>query len=442
VCPDPLAKLVIFQKMTQTLCCMWVALLVIPVAMSKTPTSSVDEECDAAKEEMLLQSHGRIKDAVVAGIEVSRGEGWSASPKPGQCLDIPGGSLHNNQKVSIWKCFAKSAPQSFQWWEDGTIRYAANTEWCVDIDSSQCTDGPNKGEWVCFGAGAKVQLWPCHGKINQQWEFVDTEKGLKASIKTKGQSLCIADKTGKYENAAQLTMEECTEDTKLEIPDLFGSQLRPLNVLGTEDQVCIDAAANSVKDGSRMLVWKCLKHKNGLLQGNQNFKYSKQDSTIRFTMYPNMCLDVKDEKIEDGQTVQVWSCTGKANQQWTLEDNQIKVKSNPKLCLGDGSKQFGKDTPMTLTACSKSQSFHFRGEGNMDCPWKKPNDEDWAPTCGDGSTKAGYYCVREGFGQRLQCAKQLPVMCAKTTCGGDKDFCCEPNEEHCLAHGHGGVRAC
>jgi len=178
----------------------------------------------------------------------------------------------------------------------------------------------------------------------------------------------------------------------------------------------------------------------GLLQGNQNFKYNKKDSSIRFTMHPNMCVDVPSSNVVDGSPLQVWTCNGSPAQQFTLEDNQFKVTKNTKLCLGDAGKQFARDAPMTLTECKKSQAFHFRGIDSMDCPWKKPNDSDYAPTCGDGTTEGGYECVMKGLGQRLQCPKKLPIMCAKRTCGGDKDFCCEPNEQH--AKKHGGVRPC
>jgi len=417
----------------------------LPGCLSRTPTSLVDDECDAVKDKELLQSKGQTKETKEEETN-ERADGWAmgAAVNPGKCLDVPGGSVWNGQKLSVWDCNGQ-APQAWQWWGDGTMRYAANTKFCIDIEAFQCPDGPEKGNWRCFTAGSNVEIYECHGGINQQFLFQGTELAIPASLvvtsaessKSPATTYCVADKTGKYENSAALTVQPCSETYRLTAPALLGSQLRPLAVIGTEKQVCMDASNNKVVNGQPMLVWECLKEAGGFLQSNQVFSYNEQDSTIRFVRFPNMCLDANGDQFSEGGSIQAWSCHGKDNQQWSLEDHQIKVKSKA-LCIGDPAKSFAKGNWMKLTTCSPWQGINFRGIDSMDCPWKKTNSKLWDPTCGDGTTGSGYECVHQGHGQRLMCPQKLPNMCSSQVCGKNKDFCCSKND----CSNHGGDRPC
>jgi len=412
-----------------------------PICTSKTVTSSADDECDAVKDKELLQSSGKSKVEMVESGEAGAGWDISSAVSDGICLDIPGGHAHKTAPVSTWTC-NNLAPQSFYFYPDNTLHYAANENLCVDIAAEQCADGPNKGQWVCFKKGAKVQLYDCHSGLNQQFVFKDVEKGLAAGIQAYTTDLCIADATGKYGKSATLTMEDCSsEGAKFKIPALFGSQLRPVSFIGTGKKSCMDAQNNQVKNGVPMLIWDCLKQQGALLQSNQNFKYNKDDSSIRFVRFPKMCLDTPPS-LAEGNIVQVWECWGGANQQWTLEDNQIKLKSKPTLCIGDKATTYKNNAAMTLTKCSTLHSFAMRGIDSMNCPWKRGTVSEGFPACGDNSRKSGWHCVLHDKGQRRQCPAQNADMCAEETCGGDdngekRDFCCMPTGR-CLT----GLREC
>jgi len=406
----------------------------LPTCIAKTPTSSADEECNSVTDKELIQSSGRVKQTIVESNKAGSGWDMEAAANPKKCIDIPGGHVWNTQKVSIWDC-NKQNPQSFEYWGDHTLRYAADTSYCIDIAAVQCKDGANKGKWVCFAKGAKVQLYKCHGGLNQQFVFDGVDKDVSAGIKAHYTKLCITDETKKYDNNAELTMQDCGEESAnlFKIPALLGSQLRPVSYIGTGKKMCLDAANNEVKDGVRMLLWDCLLEQGALLQKNQNFYYNEADSTIRFTRVPNMCLDVDASKFGVNGTVQVWKCHGKENQQWTLKDNQVKmkIKDGSELCLGDPEKTNKQNADMKLTECSAVQSFAFRGLETMKVPWERGTTSAKYPTCGDGTNNAGWSCVSRGHGQRLQCPFDHPTMCAEKTCGGNQDFCCMPPELTC-----------
>lgn len=439
------------MRRVQTHCILVGVALLLPICLSKTPTTLVDEECDAVKDKELLQSQGRTKETLVATNEATAAGGpmsgtMSPPVNPTKCVDIPNADVHNGQDLQIWDCNGNPA-QNFQYdASDGSMRVSKQTNTCIDITSFECPDGPDKGVWSCFNAGARAQLYQCNGgSKNQKFSFQGTELGVAASLvvtsssssKSSGETYCVADKTGKYDNSAALTVEECTNQYKLTIPWLFGSQLRPLAVIGTDNQVCMDAADNKVENGQQMIVWTCMKQQGGLLQGNQNYYYNSADSSIRFVQFPNMCLDADANHLSVGGKIQVWSCNGGPNQQWTLENHQIKLKSKD-LCVGDPTDTFAKTAALSLTSCSLWQGFNFRGIDSMDCPWKKTNSNLWDPTCGDGTSNSGYLCVQSKHGQRLMCPQNLPTMCNSQECGEGKDFCCSKGD----CSNHGGERAC
>eukprot|EP00930_Biecheleria_cincta_P014707 TRINITY_DN12536_c0_g1_i2.p1 TRINITY_DN12536_c0_g1~~TRINITY_DN12536_c0_g1_i2.p1 ORF type:complete len:425 (+),score=78.95 TRINITY_DN12536_c0_g1_i2:763-2037(+) len=63
--------------------------------------------------------------------------------------------------------------------------------------------------------------------------------------------------------------------------------------------------------------------------------------------------------------------------------------------------------------------------GSPGCTWNTPHTGAANTVlCADGAFVSDWQCVVGGHGQRVQCPRNLPVMCAFATCGGGKDYCC------------------
>lgn len=80
----------------------------------------------------------------------------------GSCLDLQNGVIGNGTPIQQWTCYSGSKNQ--QWIyssSDLTIRLAANTNYCLDINNS--LSGAN---------GSKLQIWSCTGGSNQKWYLV------------------------------------------------------------------------------------------------------------------------------------------------------------------------------------------------------------------------------------------------------------------------------
>ena len=77
--------------------------------------------------------------------------------KNNQCLDVPDQNFVGGQQLQFFQCNNTSA-QDWVWFNDGTIRPAAQTQLCVDITRSNPNDG------------TAIELATCNGTNAQQWD--------------------------------------------------------------------------------------------------------------------------------------------------------------------------------------------------------------------------------------------------------------------------------
>ena len=77
--------------------------------------------------------------------------------------------------------------------------------------------------------------------------------------------------------------------------------------------LCLDDRNNSASNGAVVQVWKCTG------SANQSWQvYS--DGTIQ---HNGLCLDAAGYGTANGTKVQLWACTGAANQKWDTKDWRI-----------------------------------------------------------------------------------------------------------------------
>ncbi|MDX3694467.1 non-reducing end alpha-L-arabinofuranosidase family hydrolase [Streptomyces europaeiscabiei] len=128
---------------------------------------------------------------------------------------------------------------------------AATTSDVRGVDSGKCLDVSGFSQTD----GANVQIWDCHGGINQQWTLTDSN---------------------------QLTV--------------YGNK-------------CLDVRGGATTNGTPVQIWSC----NG--SDNQQWRVNA-DGTI-VGVRSGLCLEVSGWGKTNGTAVQIWSCHGGTNQKWT-----------------------------------------------------------------------------------------------------------------------------
>jgi len=346
------------------------------------------------------------------------------------CIDIPEAKIENGVKLQIWTCNDSPAQLWYYSKIDGSIRPTANLDYCLDAGSS-------------LKQGDPLLLWECNEGDWQKWKFPAEDSDLSlgfANLKLEKHDLCVADATKKYTESAPLTMEKCSKDYLLAAPGVLGIEINPL----AADSICLDIEANKIEKGQKIIAYKCHAKVGDLPVDNQNFFVNTVDHSIRSTAQPNLCFDVVDAKMVEGQHVQLWDCNQQPNQQFVMGANEIQAKGTD-LCVADPKHEYALRANMALTKCiapeSKAQiaSFKVKGLENMNATWREPNDFP-KPQCADG--EIAWNCNEVGHGPRISCPKSWPYMCNNPNqCSGDtasekKDRCCSESKEKCK----GGLR--
>jgi len=347
------------------------------------------------------------------------------------CIDIPSQDIKNGAKMQIWDCNDSPAQKWYYWKTDGSIRPTKNLDYCLDSGSKQQEGDP-------------LLLWKCNEKDWQKWTLpagVDSSLSLGfANLKLEKKDLCVADATKKYSKSASLTMQKCSEDYLLSAPGVLGIDINPLAATST----CLDISENKLVKGQMVIAWKCHANEGDLPSDNQNFFLNTQDHSIRSAAEPNLCFDVVENKVVEGQGVQVWTCNAGPNQQFEVEGNEIKVKGTD-LCVADPKHEYADGAAMKLTQCTtpksknKIASFKIKGQEKMLATWMTPNKFK-KPQCADG--EVAWNCNEVGHGPRISCPKEWPYMCNNPNqCSGNtaskkKDRCCSESKEQC----DGGLR--
>lgn len=146
----------------------------------------------------------------------------SVGKLPQLCVDLPGGDTSNGAVLWVWAADPGGATQ--QWsFEDGQLKYAADTSKCVDMLGGDSSNGNLIGLWDCYDGdnqqwgydpdmhtiylasstasdatkclqlgdpaevhsswapGTQLKIWDCDGSVNQQW-YVEDDAQPKLAV--------------------------------------------------------------------------------------------------------------------------------------------------------------------------------------------------------------------------------------------------------------------
>ncbi|KAF8993848.1 ricin B lectin domain-containing protein [Cyathus striatus] len=95
-----------------------------------------------------------------------------------------------------------------------------------------------------------------------------------------------------------------------------GSLIQP-----TGTNKCLDVTNGGSANGVKLQVWTCV-------DGNANQQFQHSDPNvvilpedhISWMLHPNLCMDLTDGRLDNGNQIQLWACDGSnPNQRWYLE---------------------------------------------------------------------------------------------------------------------------
>nr|WP_277814857.1 ricin-type beta-trefoil lectin domain protein [Galbitalea soli] len=232
---------------------------------------------------------------------------WLASPEgvsPGGAIVAALSQLSRSQPTDpeTMKCVDNDGPTgNVQIWD---CTGGSNQSWLLQADGSLVVNG------VCMQLPAGqtanhtlVQTAPCSGAANQQWA-----RGNFGAIVNVLSGRCLDVDYSNYTNGQRLQVYDCVGSPNQ-------AWVGPTRALPPSGAIVWDALSKCLdRDvaSGRAQIWDCLGN------GNQTWTMNT-DGTITTA---GVCLEVPPGQTANHTLVDVASCTGSTNQQWTRVANQ------------------------------------------------------------------------------------------------------------------------
>jgi hypothetical protein len=119
---------------------------------------------------------------------------------------------------------------------------------------------------------------------------------------------------------------------------------------GDDSSQCIDDNGQSTANGSKIQLWTC--------NGGANQQWTvESDGTLQ--VY-GKCLDITGANYTNGTLTELWQCNGGANQQWQAQNGELVNPASGK-CLDDPGSNTANGTQLDLWTCTggANQQWHL-----------------------------------------------------------------------------------
>jgi hypothetical protein len=114
-------------------------------------------------------------------------------------------------------------------------------------------------------------------------------------------------------------------------------------VVGAQSGRCVDVPNSSTTNGTQVQLYDC----SG--QANQAWTYT---SAKQLQVYGTKCLDANGKGTTNGTSVIIWDCNGQTNQQWNVNADGTITGVQSGLCLDANGAGTANGTKLILWACN------------------------------------------------------------------------------------------
>jgi len=133
----------------------------------------------------------------------------------------------------------------------------------------------------------------------------------------------------------------------------------PTPLVGGQSGRCLDVPNSNTTNGTQVQLWDC----SG--QANQSWTYT---SGKQLTVYGNKCLDANGRGTTNGTAVIIWDCNGQANQQWNVNTNGTITGVQSGLCLDANGAATANGTKIIIWSCNGGTNQQWSQTGTTPPP--------------------------------------------------------------------------
>lgn len=230
------------------------------------------------------------------------------------CIDVPGGHAQKAGEIELWECNGHSG----QLWifdaDAWQIQYAADPTKCLDAGVSPAQ-------------GSIVMIWDCNGLQQQAWGYDEKQGSVYLKYSSSDASLCL-DAFSDQKAGNKLQVWTCNGYPQQQFNVMYGTTIR----VNQDYHQCLDLEGGTAKAGTSVQIWGC----NGL--ANQQWIFYENTGQIVYGGNggnPALCLDSHD--MQAGSHLMLWDCNGQAQQKFGYDATKLTIylpSSNARDFLG------------------------------------------------------------------------------------------------------------
>ncbi len=267
-----------------------------------------------------------------------------------KCIDDYGSATSNGNNIQTYNCTGNPNQQWFFSSHDRTVRSMVNTSKCLDLSGGNTNNGTN------------IQLWDCvGGNANQFWVY----NGLYKTIHSgKNSDKCFDATNGSAYPNSNVNVQ------------LWDCKYTSNNMKWTIDGATTISDPTKVKHIVPVLATSFAVHSHTGAESGSNIQLWTKDNTntaeqwyfdglaIKMRDHQNLCIDLSQSNTSNGNNIQLYNCNGTNAQKWMYDGLTQSIRSvvNPDKCMqieknSDGV--YGKRSNVQIYDCNGSDAQLF-----------------------------------------------------------------------------------
>ena len=211
--------------------------------------------------------------------------------------------------------------------------------------------------------GREAAIWTGSATVGQRigqwvdnsapglWNLIDNGSGYVRFQAIKNTSVFLTGSTP----GSPLTLQNAATDGSQDWQLVAEAQPQAQTLLGAQSGKCLDLFGFDTRDGAVVDIYTC--------DGGMNQNWTLHPSGQLVNAHSGKCLDVKGQLTANGAVVQQWSCTGGANQKWTYNQvtrQLIGQQSGKCLDVSQGSTANGSRVVIWSCGSQTNQQWTMR----------------------------------------------------------------------------------
>jgi hypothetical protein len=230
--------------------------------------------------------------------------GAAISVQSGKCMDA--GTMAIGTQPAIWTCHGGA--NQIWYYDAGTQALKVRDTTADVLDLTKRPDRCLAATGTTSGSAAVLQ--ECSDSVAQRWTLVPSGDGVHGSIRAVGSGLALDVAGGSTANGAHIILYTYAggPNQLWNLPSPLQGQLHSV---GTGR--CLDVSDPALPDGALIHSWRC--HQPGDTHVNQLWTYDATSKVLKVAG-GQRCLQATG--TTSGSQLVASSCTGAANQQWSL----------------------------------------------------------------------------------------------------------------------------